>query len=612
MRLSNIIVRPLLIFVFLYLSTLGGTWNGVLNPDTQLLTLGLMGGLAAVWLLVRWRRGWHWHQIPFERVLLLWILAFGVSVIANPETWRRSAIGLWYMAVYIGVWFALADMLANRGISREQLVDSLLLTGGFIVLLGYWQVVTLIQQGEFEMLRTRPVSLLGNPNTLAAFLVVLTPFALTRSLDNVRPKPIRAMMGVYTLLAVFLIFLTFSRGGWVGIVVALLVSGVLFLGRAGVRSVASLRDKLRPQSSRARFGLMLGVVLAVLAVLVMLALLVDSFSISGRTADLRTRLWESAIEQFLDKPITGQGFFTFGRNYALGVSMPPENLHSHAHSIPLNVAAEMGIVGLVALAASLMVAWRAMRRVYRSTDRQYWPLVAGSMAAVIGFGVQHLVDLPAMMPDIALVGLLALLLATLPKNPARMSRLAGRLLSPVAAVFWVAVLLSGLWSSGIYSQYIASLQYAVNTEDYIGAVEQLQPVIDADPQMPVYVQTQAFLWGMAAAKGDLVAAERAVGAYDSFLELEPFHAPSWANKAALHWQIGEHDAALAAIEQAIILAPDFTLFQRARALYNGEREARRAGPGSVLDEDYRYGPNWARFQFLRDTVNRQLLLQVWR
>jgi O-antigen ligase len=45
----------------------------------------------------------------------------------------------------------------------------------------------------------------------------------------------------------------------------------------------------------------------------MLLVLLQSLSAAGRTADLRTYIYDAAITMFTEKPVTGYGLFTFGR-----------------------------------------------------------------------------------------------------------------------------------------------------------------------------------------------------------------------------------------------------------------------------------------------------------
>ena len=69
------------------------------------------------------------------------------------------------------------------------------------------------------------------------------------------------------------------------------------------------------------------------------------------------------------------------------------------------MAAELGIVGLIALAAT---AWSVFRAVRHTND----PLATMGIAALAGFIAHQMFDVPAMMPAIALVALAVLVLAT--------------------------------------------------------------------------------------------------------------------------------------------------------------------------------------------------------
>ena len=143
--------------------------------------------------------------------------------------------------------------------------------------------------------------------------------------------------------------------------------------------------------------------------------LLDSLSIGGRGLDLRTWLYQTALELFAQRPLTGHGLFTFGAGLSRLNSLPPLEPHSHAHNVILQVAAELGIVGLIALA---LTAWAALRALLRARHRPTDPITAMGIAAFAGFAAHQMFDLPAMMPTIALAALIALLIALAPGESA--------------------------------------------------------------------------------------------------------------------------------------------------------------------------------------------------
>ncbi len=610
MRLQTMILA-LCVLVMTYFVSLGATFNGVLLTDFKVFTLGLMAVLVMLWWVVRWRRGWLWHVTVLDRVILLWIAAFVLSLGANPETWRRSAIGLWYVGVYIGVWYALHDVLANRAVRKDILIDALLIAGLVVIVFGYWQMTNALSQST-NLLAVRPVSLLGNSNALGAFLVVLTPFAYARSRTARLPVG-RTVMTVYALLAALLLLMTFSRGAWLGLV-ALVVSYLgLQLYSRQLLSFTALRAWWGTQSRRMQMVTGVGTVAVIVAAVAAIALFIQSFTIGGRSTDLRLPIYQSAIEQFGASPLFGNGLFTFGRGLIADWSMPPNQPHAHAHDIPLNIAAELGLVGLAALGATLYLIYRRLRdNIQAAIFLSSQITLFASIAAVVGFGVHHLVDMPAMMPAIALTGLLALVLATAPTEPQPVT-LRVRRVGHIGAlgVLWLGLIVTGLWSSSLYRQYIGVLQDAVNEGDYVEAARRLQPIIDADPSLAILHMEQGFLFGMAAADHDVEAMRAGIAAYARFLELEPSHAVSWVNVAALHWQRGDRDTAVFAMSRAVVLAPDEPLFQRNLQAYSGIGDAIvQYEPDDITLIDYERGISFGRFQYLREVIARQFLPQV--
>ncbi len=515
--------RAAFTLLILYVLLVGSTYDGILDGTRRVADVLLVGVVVAVWL---WsRRRWQWHRTALDWAILLWCAAFALSLLTNLESWRRILIGIWFMGVYIGAWYVLQDAFANRALRREWLVDALLIAGVPVVFVGYAQVEVALTGG---LPLPRPVGTLGNANALAAFLVMLIPFALGRTIGTRSPLA-RVALGFYSVMALGLIFLSYSRGGWFGAAVAVAVW-------------VSLRFPVRrwwaAQSGALRGTLLVGGAAALITVLLLVG---ETFGIAGRTVELRTWIYDTAIQLFAERPLTGHGLFTFGAGLSRLNSLPPMEPHSHAHNIVLNVAAETGIVGVSALILTCVLALRALRR---PTD----PITIMAAAAFAGFAAHQVVDLPAMLPAIALVALFALALA-LPAGEALVGKaLAGKALArarwqPLLMAAGAVVLVAGgLWDGVNYNAYVTALSDAAVNGDYHAAADHLQPLIDADPGLAVYPQQQGMLFGLAAAAGDAQAAQAGVDAFRRYLSLEPDYASGWANLAALYEGLGENNA----------------------------------------------------------------------
>lgn len=467
MRLSSLLPRAALILLLTYMVNVGGTYTGILLPQLRLQGVIVLGIGVAAWLLARWRkRGSRWHRTALDLAILLWIVAFTLSLLANAEAWRRIVMGLWFIGVYIGVWYVLHDALANRLIARDMLVDALLFAGLIVLLLGYVQMqgwvrdtLPLILAEEAPFSLPRPVSTLGNPNTLAAVLVIMLPLSIGRALAASKSIP-RFAMTIYSLATFILLVATYSRGGWVGGAAGLAALALWLLAERNLLSPRRWRGWLMTQKPNFRLGVLAGAATALTALIGAAIFFLGSFSVGGRTLDLRTFIYDTALTMFAEKPLAGHGLFTFGGGLARLNSTPPTEPHSHAHSIPLQVAAELGIVGLAALALTLWGIYRGIRTNLSSLEtdgvsvgahsraplqsgtsqsisqpddvgaRRALPLhnpstkdqlerltLISATAVFVSFGVHHLLDLPAMSPAVMGMALVALVVAVAPVTP---------------------------------------------------------------------------------------------------------------------------------------------------------------------------------------------------
>jgi tetratricopeptide (TPR) repeat protein/multisubunit Na+/H+ antiporter MnhB subunit len=641
LRLSSLIPRAALILLLTYMVAVGATFNGILTPGLRLQGVLVLAIGVALWLFARWRKqGASWHRTALDFAILLWIAAFAISLMANAEVWRRIAMGLWFMGVYLGAWYALHDALANRLIQRDMLADTLLFAGLIVILIGYTQVqgwirdtLPLIAAGELPFSLPRPVSTLGNPNTLAAVLVILLPFSAGRMIEASNPIQ-RLIMGMYSIAAGVLLIATYSRGGWVGGAAGLGALALWMLAQRNLLSPSRWRDWLLARKPIVRFGVFVATAVVLVGLIAGVIFFVGSFSIGGRTLDLRTFIYDTALTMFAEKPLAGHGLFTFGGGLARLNSTPPTEAHSHAHSIPLQVAAELGIIGLAALALTLWEIFRGIRANFREIQppvgaRHAVPLLTSTQtrterltlisatAAFIGFGVHHLLDLPAMSPAVMAMALVALIAAAAPIIPKELSRSTSRAVMALMAGGWAALLISGVWSSLIYQQYVSALSYGLSTQDYAGAAERLEPVIAVDPEMAVYHQQRGFLLGLAAAAGDLNSLQEAIAEFERYTTLAPEYSTGWANLGALYAQVGNYERAAAAMRRAVELAPSAPTLADRLAEYQiaaetgAPMEAWQPIPTPISTEtDAEFLPNINYIQWLRLAIQRQFLPQV--
>lgn len=538
MSLVRVLPRPLMAALIAYAFGVGATYNGILTPNIRWMSLAVLSLMLIAWLIARWRGHWRWAGSALDLAIAFGAVAIGLSLLANGDKWRQISIGIWFMILYGLIWYLLHELIAHGWLRRAQLADALLIAGGLIIALGWTQarewlfsLMQTLQTGLFPAL-PRPVSTLGNPNTLAALLVVLIPLSTAYTVGG--RGLTRLIWLLYTLTALGLLVLTYSRGGWIGTAAGLAVFGILLL----------VRSDLRTWWKRAALSLRLGVYAGIFGLIFLAAglsaVLIRSLDEGGRGLDLRTFIYETAVRMFQSAPLTGKGLFTFGSGLARLNSSPPTEPHSHAHNLLLHVGAELGMLGVAALMMSIVLAALAARRLLRS--RQTGGALSardqiaciGACAAVSGATVHHLLDLPAMNPAVALGILTALVIAVAPlpiASAPKPDKRFGRRTTFALLVVSGALIATGVWSTSIYEPYYRVIGVAgwfhSDRERLIEARDAVLRAEAADPALPVFAAQAGMI---AATIGDLPAA---TAAYERYVRLAPDYAFGWANLAAL-------------------------------------------------------------------------------
>ncbi|MDH7486895.1 MAG: O-antigen ligase family protein [Anaerolineae bacterium] len=376
-----------------------------LKPLLTLLALGLLG---LFWLVALWRRC-PWPCTPFNGAVFLVALmvAVGTLVTQSPDLSLPKATGL---ILGLAVFRAVAQMGG-----RERLKWAL--AGLLLAALGVW-VLGLLDlrwpdkiSGMQALLNHVPRHVTSlpdtpeggvSPNQLAGVLAMLLPIPLAAVVANGWPR--RSFSAMLLGLGGVVIwggtlFLTQSRGGWVGGLAGVLVFFTLW-GASGQR----------------RWQRAVGLALPALALLVVIVALlalgserigqvlygategavettVGSISFQGRM-----EIWSRALRTIRHFPLTGCGLGTFRRAvhllYPLVLVSPDWDI-AHAHNVFLQVALDLGLPGLVGYLATLAVAgWAGWRRA-KAGGADRW-LALGVLAGLVGYHVYGIADTVAL------------------------------------------------------------------------------------------------------------------------------------------------------------------------------------------------------------------------
>jgi O-antigen ligase len=261
----------------------------------------------------------------------------------------------------------------------------------------------------------RALSVYGHPNNLGLYLGRVWPIAAALAFfwlrtGNREPGTVASskLLGSWfwvlgSVLCLGGIAISFSRGAWLGALVAL---AVLALGIAGERGRNAERGARRGGLRTAILGRWLVGFFVVLAVVAGLALTLRGDVTAGSTP-VRLLLWREALGYLAQHPL-GIGLDQFGvyHNPSSGLSLidpallgSSEEFAAHPHNLLLDIALRLGPLGLLAFG------W-LLARFFRSGMRHAAPLqralALGATAAMAAALTHGLVDNFYFVPDLAL------------------------------------------------------------------------------------------------------------------------------------------------------------------------------------------------------------------
>ena len=409
----------------LYLLFAGGTFDATLRYRVKLLNFVAGVVLAAAWLGLRWRQ-----RRPLAATGLEWpLLIFAASQWLAVATSLRPRLSLEWAASLLAwiVAFGLLHDVLVRGWPRRYVWQALLLVaavlaGHGLLAAAQWYVGWLALR-QLPPVTFRYVGLLGHANLTACLLNLLLPVVLGHLL-NTRRRLAQVALGALAAAMLITEFLTSSRAGWLACAAALGVFALLWALRGDLRRYwPAWRARWQALGRPGQFAAVLGGLVALAAASVLLIRQSQHIT-HGSLFQSRQEFWGAAWQLFQFQPLTGAGPDLFPWYYTATTSVPPGFLAPHAHSLLLQLLSGSGLMGL---AAMVLLAAAAARRL----GQQWWAggrslPIAGALAGLAGFGVQHLFDylLGTPLTWWLVIGLAALALA--PEAPLPASAPASR------------------------------------------------------------------------------------------------------------------------------------------------------------------------------------------
>jgi putative inorganic carbon (HCO3(-)) transporter len=323
------------------------------------------------WLL----QGITRHQIRLPReglfgalILLLTLLFLaGSGATSFPLAFKETLKWILLILAYIYTRSTVRDDRAARGV-----LIALFLTGAAEALLGAVQFFGTIGPGAFGVGNfIRAYGMFGQPNPYAGYLGTILPIAIAMTLIP-QPGRFRVIAAVCSGLIAMGIILSLSRGAWVGVAISLGVMAMAWSPRARklVIPMAGLSTLL---VALAVFGLL------PTSLATRITSVTDNFGVFDvRSVPLtsenfavveRMAHWQAGWYMFEDYPFLGVGPGNYPAVYEEYYIPPWREPLGHAHNYYLNMAAEVGVPGLLALLLVLGLAFRALVRRIRAADQ---------------------------------------------------------------------------------------------------------------------------------------------------------------------------------------------------------------------------------------------------
>jgi O-antigen ligase len=289
--------------------------------------MGIAAGLLVLLTFARWAQGERprWVRTPVDLPAAGWALALLLSAtfaIDRSGGFPRLTKALFPLLIGLSAWYARRESLGRRALAVVFASTALAALYGLVRV-----------SGATVSLEHRASGAVGHYMTFGGQLTTfLCAMAGVAAVSRERRWRFGALAAALPALAA--LGATLTRSAWLGLGAGLFT--VLALARPrwvpALVIAASLAVVFAPDAYRDRLR--------------------SAIDPTHETNRERLLMWQAGLEMFKDRPLTGVGLMDLKKIYAERYQAPESNeVVGHLHSVPVHVAATMGLAGLVALVA---------------------------------------------------------------------------------------------------------------------------------------------------------------------------------------------------------------------------------------------------------------------
>ncbi len=387
-----------------------------LAPDIDLMSgRVLILGLFFIWLISEFYqnkiRARDFFADKTSLALAIFFLLATMSIfVADNQIW-----GLRKLLVFVSVWplFWLTRFLAGK--EKEQRILIYVIIGGAALVAGvalaqfgaqfvfgreavmsFWagKVTPLFSGASFGALVAlnpswlaaisgqtlmRAIGLFPDPHMLSFYLGLVFPFSLSFFIFN---KRYRFLLFIVNCLLLVALLLTFSRGGYLGLLAALAVFFGLGWQRFG-------------RQAKRFLGICVLLAAAVLLLVgwPVIARLGASFNLAEGSNLGRLAIWQDSWALIKANPIIGKGL----GNYSIAIDFNDQyRSAATSHNLYLDLWAEIGFLGLSSWLLVLIVAAQAAWQKIKSAPA----MAIGALAALAYFGAHSFFETAIFNPTV--------------------------------------------------------------------------------------------------------------------------------------------------------------------------------------------------------------------
>jgi O-antigen ligase len=317
---------------------------------------------------------------PVNKYIVLFVFVYFIAIRTSVSVSGSLFTGL--LTTMITLFAIVFDNSVTTRRQTDLVIKLIVLIGTAVSLFGIYQYFyydpgsagTWIDSDMFSEITNRVFSTLGNPNVLAEYLLLITPFAFACVL-TAKTWPKKLLFLAFTAVMLLCMLFTSSRGGWLGLIFAIAIFAVMLDARL----------------------LLVGIIGIVALYFILPDWAIKRFTSIGDMHDSSTSyryyIWLGTIAMLKDYWLSGIG----PGNAAFNLIYPKYSYNTiaapHAHNLFLQLMCDTGILGLLLFLMILFSFYRTTFSAFsREKERSTRVYLIAAVASVSGFLLQGLTD----------------------------------------------------------------------------------------------------------------------------------------------------------------------------------------------------------------------------